>query len=79
MSRALALICVVLLTAGLVAMAGCESSGFNDVDLDEPIAEGIQTNFVDEAGNLIAFTQFGTFKLVVDDELLEGNYNIVAG
>jgi len=77
MRRVLALICMILMTAGLVVMAGCADSGFNEVDVDEPIAEGIQTNFIDEAGNLVAFTQFGTFKLVIDDQLIEGNYTII--
>ena len=77
MRRVLALICMILMTAGLVVMAGCGSSGFSALDVDEPLVAGTQSDFVDEAGNIVAFTQFGTFKLVVDDKLIEGNYNVI--
>ena len=77
MSRVLALMCIVLMIAGLVVVAGCESDGFSDIDVEEPVAAGTQTNFLDEAGNLVAFTQFGTFKLIIDDKLVEGNYKVV--
>lgn len=76
MKRVLALICMILVIAGLMVIAGCSSGGFEDVNLDEPIAKGTQSNFIDEDGDLIAFTQFGTFKLIVNDQLVEGNYGI---
>lgn len=77
MSRFLALTCIALMIAGLVVVAGCESGGFSDIDSDEPITAGTQTNFLDEVGNIVAFTQFGTFKLVIDDKLVTGNYKVV--
>jgi hypothetical protein len=76
MRKALALICMILMVAGLAVMAGCADSGFSEVDVDEPIADGIQTNFIDQDANLVAFSQFGTFKLIVADQLVEGNYSI---
>ena len=77
MSRVLALMCIVLMITGMVVLAGCESGGFSNIDLDEPIAAGTQTNFVDEDGNIVAFTQFGTFKLIIEEELIEGNYDVI--
>jgi hypothetical protein len=76
MKRAFALICLLLLIGGMAAAAGCGDSGLSEVDADATIKEGIKSNFVDDAGNLVAFTQFGTFKLVIDDQLTEGNYGI---
>jgi hypothetical protein len=63
--------------AGLVVVAGCADSGSNTVDMDEPIADGIQANFIDKDANIVAFTQFGTFKLVIADQLVEGKYKII--
>jgi len=77
MSRALASICVVLMITGLVVISGCGSSGFTELDVDEPLVAGTQTDFIDEDGNIVAFTQFGTFKLVIDDNLVEGNYTVI--
>jgi len=79
MKRILALVCMALAIAALVIVAGCGDSGFNEVEADETIKEGIKSNFIDQDGNLAAFTQFGTFKLVVDDQLVQGNYEIVSG
>lgn len=79
MRRILALVCMALVIAGLVIVAGCGDSGFSEVEADESIKEGIKSNFIDQDGNLAAFTQFGTFKLVVDDQLVQGNYEIVSG
>ena len=49
-----------------------------NMTVDKTLAAGIQSDFIDEVGNIVAFTQFDTFKLVVDSQLLDGNYKIVA-